>query len=82
MRPRRFLVTDGTAPPGFSSPTTADDRGTDRRAAAMMTGVTNRLWTYQDLFQETSNEIGIDDLQRCPPDSGNSWFVHHGKPGE
>ena len=31
-------------------------------------------------FYETSNEIGIDELQRCPPDSRDSWFVHHGKP--
>jgi hypothetical protein len=28
---------------------------------------------------ETSHEIGIDDLVRCPPNSRSSWFVHHGK---
>jgi hypothetical protein len=33
-------------------------------------------------FYETSSEIGIDELQRCPPDSSDSWFVHHGNPAE
>ena len=31
-------------------------------------------------FCETSNETGIDEPERCPPDSRGSWFVHHGKP--
>lgn len=31
-------------------------------------------------FCERSHEIGIDQYLRCPPDSRESWFVHHGKP--
>jgi hypothetical protein len=33
-------------------------------------------------FCETSHEIGIDQFLRRPPDSRDSWFIYHGKPGE
>ncbi len=31
-------------------------------------------------FYEISNEIGIDELERCTPETSDFWFVHHGSP--